>query len=337
MIKSVTIIEPNPQSDGVVELLVDSLIIKSSYVALLRPGKINIITKALQIKNLVKSWPGWTSRPWIIAGCVASSKHETIYTGPYIQDCHGDGYDEQINNLLAEFDWALFSYFTTYHNEYYNFVTSISDLINIIDLKNVQDPYRYRECYQLQSTPISCLRNATFYDYDKEGLYVYELALERNEPLPFLLCQIGPNDEMYYRWDSEKEEIEEKIWFEEAVKLLEIADEFNIGYSRNSTSYIVFRVNQMQPYLDIWKEASYNHSIANATLSGDTDLSKLRMLVSNKFYFEIDSKFDEIGTWAYSQIYGGGADEHHAIFRSRDSVITHQIWQRVGREQISRF
>jgi hypothetical protein len=239
--------------------------------------------------------------------------------------------------LLADFDWALFSYFTTYHNEYYNFVTSDSELVELLNLKSMREPHTNIKHYQLDTLPISCLRNASFYDYGKEGLYVYEVALERDEPLPFLLCRIEQDGEMYYRWDNEKEEQEDKVWFGESVKPLEIVDEFEVMYRMEAIKYIVFRVNQVQPYLDIWKEASYEHSIADATLSGDTDLSKLRKFLSSNLYFDIDNYIDEIGTWAYSQIYGGGADEHHAFFHSRNSEITHQVWYLVGENQISRF
>jgi hypothetical protein len=335
---SITVFEPNPHKNNLIATIVDSLKLVSEFVVLLRPNKTDSIANSSQINDLVRSWPGWTSRPWIIAGCLGSSMSEPVYSGPFIKDCNGGGFDEQTKNLLATFDWALFSYFTTYHNSHYAFITSVHGLAKHLDLKNVGEPYKHMEDYRLEEFPVSCFRNATFYDYGLEGVYAYQVALEREEASPFLLCRIEPDDNLYYRWDSEKNDIEdEKVWFDDALKLLDVVDEFEVKRSGWTAKYMVLRINRVQSYLDIWKEASYDHSIAEATLSGDADLSKLRAVLCQNSFVNFDKSFDEIGTWAYGQIYGGGADEHHAVFRSRDSSIVHQIWQRAGQDQISRY
>ena len=337
MTGSITIIEPDPRRHGVVESIVDSLITKFGYAILLRPGKVNVITKPQQLTDIITSWPDWTSRPWIIAGNVDSSSHEEIYTGPFIRDCSDNGYNKQIESLLAKFDWALFSYFTTYHNDYYNFITSIPAFSSLLDSKNVGKSCKYIKFHGINHDPISCLPYATFYDYAEEGFYVYEMAIERGEELPFLLCQIESYREKHCKSDIEKQDAQGKSWYEDIIKCLEVVDDFVIKNNMGTSSYVVFRVNEVQSYLDLWKEASYDHSIADATLSGDTDLSKLRDYLSDKSYFEIDDQIADIGTWAYSQIYGGGSDEHHAIFYSRNSEITHQLWNVLGDSQISRF
>ncbi len=324
MIGGITVIEPASGQYCVVEDIVDLLITKSSHVNLLRPGKSNLIIKVQQLSDIVKGWPRWTSRPWIIAGNVGLSSDERVYTGPFIRDCAHDGYNKQVEALLEVFDWAFFSYFTTYHNDYFNFITSISDFSSLLDSENIRKNCDYIKTHEMKNEPISCLPTATFYDIEEEGFYVYETALERNEELPFILCQIELNGE-------------KGNWYDDIIGDLEVVDKFVVKNSIGSSNYVVFRVNEMQPYLDLWKEASCDHSIADATLSGDTDLSRLREYLADKLYFEIDDQVDDIGTWAYSQVYGGGSDEHHAIFYSRNSEITHQLWKVLGDSQISRF
>ncbi|OZG71575.1 hypothetical protein BTA51_20040 [Hahella sp. CCB-MM4] len=323
-------------SNNFIRKVVDELITISQSTFLLRPTGVQPLSNSLQIYELTKSWPRWVSRPWVVAGRSSKESGDVLYKGPFIEDCRGKGYNEQVNGLLREFDWAIFSYFTTFQSDVCSFITSDITLTELPIFKALKDGAC--DLHQFDSNPIECLRTATFYDYDVEGLFPYEAAKLRGEQSPLLLCSIAlQSKDLYHKWNHEKDECEESVWFQQPIEQLETVDEFVTDYMGYKFKHCLFRVNAVTPYLDIWGEASYDHSIAEATLSADTDFSALKKYLENKCSFEINRELDQICTWSYGQVYGGGADEHHAIFRSCDSDITQQIWEMVGEEQISRF
>ncbi len=113
------------------------------------------------------------------------------------------------------------------------------------------------------------------------------------------------------------------------MRRLELVREFSV--------YRVHRATDFDAYLALWAEASRHWSIAEATLSADCNLHKLERLLNNESHLDIIRDADALGSWAYGQIYGGGADEHHAVFHSRDASATHRIWEMAGKSALSRF
>lgn len=304
------------------ESMLTLLIEQSSVACLLRPRRMEHIENTGQIIAEIPSWPRWTSRPWIVAGKAREALFEGVYKGPFIEDCRKDGFNNQVSSLLENFDWAVFSYFTTYQSSNGCLLTCCSDIIG----KTVTKVYHENvEISTFDKDPVSSLRTASFYDYELEGYFAYEISKANGEKPPLLLCCMGLED------------CEENNWYGKHLEKLALVEEFVTDRWGVQVKNIICQVSDEQAYLDIWAEASMDHSIAEATFSANTDLKKLKSALSQSCPFEISKDMDDWSDWAYSQVYGGGSDEHHAIFRSKNPKITHQLWQWVGENQISRF
>lgn len=316
---------------------VGQLIHSSRQIALLRPGSVISIDSVEQIEKLIKNWPFWHSRPWVIAGRLEASEIAFTYDGPFIKDCRGTGYEEQVCKLMNNFDWAIFSYFATYHDDLFTFVTRSSKLH--ADLLAQEPKTVVLGSYQGPPPTLPMLKNASFYDNGTEGWLAYELARDRGEDIPLLLCRIDPDNlDSYHRWNHTTDTEEDFIWFEEALNKLEQVDEFCMSNAYGSRSlFKLHRAVDLDAYLALWAMASYDESIAYATLSADCDIHRLWESLSGKGFFDVIGQADKISSWAYGQTYGGGADEHHAVFHSRNAAVTQQIWEHVGASGISRF
>lgn len=287
-----------------------------------------------QIKNQDSYWPKWPSRPWVVAGKFKESSSDTVFSGPFLEDCKDGYFNKYIDSLLKHYDWALFSYFTTYHAGLGCLVTSsyeteVKEMATSIYNNDVELSY-------FGSDPISSLRTATFYDYDFEGYFAYELVKAKKENPPLLLCQID-DPELHEKWDDEIGKYDSGEWYKSNLANLKLVEKFIVNYKGYRIKNLVYQATDEQSYLNIWAEASEDHSIAIATLSANTDVEKLKKTLEKSASFEVTKDLDECCDWVYSQVYGGGADEHHAIFRSKDPEITQYIWDLVGDEQISRF
>lgn len=303
----------------------------------LQPDKSVLINSVSQIKSQSENWPFWNSRPWIVAGQLESDDVVTKYEGPFINDCKGELLNIQVNTLLQVFDWAIFSYFTTYQSSIYSVVTKNESLV--VALTKKHNKKGFLEKYSAESDILSELKYSTFYDYDKEGELAYQIAMERGEEPPYLLCSVNLDDPDLYRyWDEEREKHQDFIWYEEYTKQLALVDVFQVQDEyKQRLEYTIYRVTDVEAYSLIWAMASDECSITDATFSADTDLQVLRNHITNKKYLDLMYFPKFIGTWAYNQVYGGGSDEHHAIFYSKDSAVTQMIWELSGDNQISRF
>jgi len=315
--------------------LITLLINQSESAYLLRPNGTNIVNSVEQITSNVLYWPGWRSGPWIVAGRYKEAPTEITYSGPFIKDCRDDCFNSQVASLLKNFDWAIFSYFTTYHTDLGCLVASNSSPIK----DTVINTYgKHVEISSYDDDPLASLRTATFYDYGVEGYFAHEVAKENGEKAPLLLCRLDlKHPDQYLKWNSKTDDYESSPWYEKYFDKLNLLEKFSVDRQGVESAYFLFQVNNEQAYLDIWSEASEDHSIAEATFSADTKLKELKSALSKSYFLEISKGLDSFSRWSYSQIYGGGADEHHAIFRSRDPRITQKLWQLVGKDQISRF
>ncbi len=165
--------------------MINMLINLSSDARLLKPGMAERIENAKQIRSFIPKWPWWHSRPWIIAGKLQGTVSEPVYEGPFIDDCRQNRLDKQVASLLECFDWAVFSYFTTYHSSYGFLVTADS----AITKKTATKVYHQDiEISVFKDNPTASLRTASFYDYGLEGCLAYEVAKENGEKPPLLHC-----------------------------------------------------------------------------------------------------------------------------------------------------
>jgi len=327
--------ESNPKFENAIATIINRLVLEHESVLLITPAKSYGITKTEAVSRLVDPWRNKSATPWIMAGKKEPLSGDESYSGPFINDCKNDGFNTQVDDVLAVFDWAIFSYFTTYHYTRNIFVSNVIEAEQLLASKGGNNLFVDIDKYALSDNPISALPSATFYDYDIEGLHVFELSKKRGEEPAYLICHLidDPQD-LYYKWNRETQESEDRIWFDEYLNELEFVSEVRIG---GRGQYLIYRVTSEQAYLNIWQEASEDHSIAEATLSGDTIISDLEQYLAKNSAFSIDDKLLSFCSWGYCQIYGGGADEHHALFRSKSSEITNQLWTSLGSEQISRF
>jgi hypothetical protein len=323
------------------EMWVSKAVATVPWVGLVYEGKISQITSVYQLLQTAKDWPHWPTLPWIIVGAKSAPSALRTYSRPFLENRPSTEYEPQVQALIDDFDWALFTYFTTYQHAILTWVSRSS----IADAGSpaIHGPGVTLDHYTEGAQCLQTLRNATFYDYGIEGWLAYTRAIESREGAPYLLCRIDPDHPEYY-WihDYESDSIIETIWFAEHIAQLELVEEFD--FESDVFEYIgraplkLYRAINEEAYCAIWAEASRGWSIAEATFSADCDIAKLKAtLGASPYWFDSLRDTDDVASWVYRQIYGGGADEHHAIFRARDARITHEICMLAGDAGVSRF
>lgn len=325
------IVDGKPSYENVVNL-VDRFIKRSRRAALFRPRRTVQISEIAQISRSLEKWPWWTSSPWIVAGRMDELKIQLHYDGGFIDDTQVDAkYEELVARLLQDFDWAVFSYFTTYQNDYFTLLTPHAHLASEVlgTAENV-----ISRCVGIPPL-LPKLKNMSYKDDEKEGWLPYALALERGEGKPLVLscielCRL----ETYCHWNNEIGEYEGRPWFETPIGQLELVKDLGII---KDDRYFLHRAIAEKPYLDLWAMTSYDHAIARASFSSDCDIEKLETLLRSENYFDVIKHGDQLATWVYATAYGGGPGEHHAIFHGRDPSATHRLWELAGKSRISRF
>ena len=325
------IVDSKSSYENVVDLI-DRFIHRSRQAALFCPKRTVQIAETTQIEKSLKKWPMWCARPWIVAGMIDESKASLHYEGAFIDDTKIDEqYEEFVSRLLQKFDWAVFSYFTTYHDEYFTLLTPHAHLASEVlgSVNNVVS-----RCSGAQPL-LPKLKNMSYMDYGEEGWLPYELALERGEGKPLVLSRIELcRLETYCRWNNEIGEYEGKPWFETPLGQMELVKDFGII---KGDHYFLHRAIAEKPYVDLWAMTSYDHAAAQASFSFDCDIENLDALLRSENYFDVIKHGDRLATWVYGTVYGGGAGEHHAVFHSRDPSATHRLWELAGKNRISRF
>ncbi len=312
--------------------LVGMLMQRSRSTVVLNKGKAMRVAAVDQIAGVVQDWPHWSSLPWVVGGRLDPAEIPSLGVDELVmREFKPIDFDLQVAKLLEHFDWGVFSYFTSFHDAIYTVVARQSELCSCIVamlpqgaiMSSVSGP-----------TFANKLNNATYYDHGEPGWLAYELASTLDEGLPLLLTRMeGNGADMYYRWNSETDSREDFIWYEEPLAQLERMDAFDVG----QTHYQVHRASDLEAYLQLWSMASHEWGIADATLSARTDLEGLRSVIAERRQFDIIRSAGLVAPWAYGQIYGGGSDEHHAIFHARDAAVTQRIWQWADERAISRF
>ena len=324
-----TIIFDNEFQDSSIQNVVDCLLTWSKQGFLQKPNDCLPIQSSQEILAVVPQWPFWHSRPWIVCGTIESDLSKEHYNGPFIKNGSDKGYDEQCNALMSSFDWAVFSYFTTFSDDNYCFITRSKELFQ--RLKAHPPKEAFIETYDSNTTQSNSLRNATFSDYGQEGELPYLLALE-NDEVPFLLCRIDGSDPEIYQWDTESQSYSSSAWYEEYIARLDLVEQFSVVNSHGiTTDYQLYLAKDYMAYKAIWSMASDDASIADATLSSNCDIKQLRIaLRASDYFFDVIKQTSKFSPWAYTQFYGGGSDEHYGHFRSSDADLTNMIWELVS-------
>lgn len=176
----------------------------------------------------------------------------------------------------------------------------------------------------------------TFWDYDDEGLFVYNLSRIENKN-PYLICFLEDDEADYRLWDKDTYEVDDFIWFhKDASKLKEVV-RFDVQQLNYQLKYIVFEVTNKQAYLNIWSMASHDLGIAEYTISGNCDIEEIiNSIKSDEFYNDEPLDFSLV-PWAYTQRYGGGSDEHYAVFYSKIGEHVGYMIKQVNQSKKARF
>lgn len=321
-----------------IQVLVERLIAISQSPVLLRPGKVTQLPNLQQLGISLPNWPAWHSRPWIIGGHLKETKREIlVYDGPFVENTSTPDFDKQLKILAANYDWAIFSYFTTYQDDMLTFMTTQPDVLSQLPDKELQR--MLIETYQ-GSTPFQHLyKNVTFDDHEEEGWLAYELAMERGESFPLLLCAINVKSGGYHMYNHETGTCENELWYEKPLSKLELVCEFKEIPSERpwQMNYFLYRVVDFDAYRELWSMECSDSGIVEASISSDCDIARLKELFSGPDEFDIIRQGDEVGSWIYGLIHGGGGSEYHAIFHARDCTLTQRIWEMAGDYAISRF
>ena len=100
------------------------------------------------------------------------------------------------------------------------------------------------------------------------------------------------------------------------------------SFSIAQLEYKIYKVTEEEPYLKIWSMVSNDLGIADYVISGASNINQvIDCIKSNIEHSHLD--LSTVVPWGYTQIYGGGSDEHHAYFHSLDGKATDFIYEKV--------
>lgn len=90
----------------------------------------------------------------------------------------------------------------------------------------------------------------------------------------------------------------------------------------------VYRADELVAYRALWHDMDKDSGIVRATVCGRDDPAYvLDSFVSLGFRtgFRECNFLSRRHGWAYTHVYGGGADEHHAMFHAQDPAVTNRV------------
>lgn len=245
-------------------------------------------------------------------------------------------YDDLVDTLASTFDWAVFTYFTTFHGGVYAFLGREPVLAEAC---KSTFPNILFEGDAEQGKVHARLPNASLDDADIPGAYAMEWARSQGEGDPYLLCGILQSDPGIYRsWNDLNERRDDKNWYEGLLASFPVVEDFSCRIPNGTDMrYLVLRCTNMDAYDALWAQSHRNNSIARFTMSADTDLAALRRILQSTDALDVTDRRNEVGSWSYGLVYGGGPDEFHGLFHSVDGTATDWIWNACGDARISRF
>lgn len=301
--------------------------------------KIKPLIKSKEIlkSNKNENWPNWYSQNCIVLGSLKNPFEQIDLH--FLHDCRDDHpnghYDELCQKILAHYDWAFFSYFTTFGSGLLTFITNQDHLHHYVQsFPNLC----IEECYDSPTLGMAQLRSATFYDYQEQWLLPIWLAKQLNEPAPLLLCIIESDRSMYEIYThADDDYIENTQYFSQHTDKLRLIEEWQdnpySGHTTPNHTFQLFEINDLEAYHSLWSKVSHETSITHCVLSADCNIALLKEYVKNCYvhnHLRHFIKNRQLASWGYANFYGGGADEHMGIFYANDGKTTDLFWQGVG-------
>jgi len=189
------------------------------------------MTSFCQAEDLLReskndNWPNWYSQNCIVLGSLNNPLEQIDLH--FLHDCRDDHpngyYDELCQKILAHYDWAFFSYFTTFGSGLLTFITNQEHLHHYVQsFPNLC----IEERYDSSTLGMAQLRSATFYDYQAQWLLPIWLAKQLNEPAPLLLCIIESDRSMYEIYTHANDDyIENTQYFSQHTEKLTLIEEW---------------------------------------------------------------------------------------------------------------
>lgn len=169
-------------------------------------------------------------------------------------------------------------------------------------------------------------------DKGHEAELPFQLALARGEAAPLILVRLECGSVCYRLYDSELGRPVPRPWFISVLPRLELVADFGrITYNCRTTSrWLLYRVPDLATCQVLWAMSSTDAAIAHMMFAADLDMSLLAQLLGQAWYVDLDTEAQRLASWVYDIRYGGGADEHHGLFYSRDPALAHALRQQAG-------
>ena len=91
---------------------------------------------------------------------------------------------------------------------------------------------------------------------------------------------------------------------------------------------MVYRIDSAQLLDRFWSRVSYDDNIAALCVPGTADANSLLDLdwMDLRYSTGRRAAAERYG-WIYNQRYGGGSDEHTAVFTARDAELTQRVYR----------
>ncbi len=281
----------------------------------------------------------WPSKNCIVLGSLRKPLKRINLD--FLHDCRADHpnghYDQFCQTILAYYDWAIFSYFTTYGSRLLTFITKQKHVdVWLHSLPHLD----IAERYDSPSLGMAQLRSATFYDYQEQWLLPIWLAEQLQAPAPLLLCIINPDESMYNIYShKDNDYIEDSNYLTQHTAKLTLVEEWQgCPYSGHTTplyQFQLFRITDLEAYYSLWSKTSSESCIAHCVISADCDLSLLKEYCNGAYIHMSLSqliKTKKLASWGYDNFYGGGADEHLGLFYANDGKITDLFWRALEKD-----
>lgn len=294
------------------------------------------LRNVVQIRQAVKSWPKGQFNGWLVYG--NTQKEIEAVAGP-VDDGSRLDFDAFCSRELANADWILFRYFTTFQTDYCLFATTNETLYKVIC--SLLDPSQLVEEYPNPTTQYKDLRNFSFSDDYEFGVIPLLTAAERDEPSPYLLCNLDTQ--------IHSQEIEEHIgespsvdWYLPYLEKLKFVSEIKFNQGPIKWHYALWRIKDIEAAVKLWSHADCYDNITQYMFSFDLNVAALEAQLNRPSYLAF-KQAKGLSLWQYGLCNGGGLGECHAQFYSKNAHITHQIWQWVcaskkdGTVPISRY
>ncbi|UXI68110.1 hypothetical protein [Tahibacter amnicola] len=162
-------------------------------------------------------------------------------------------------------------------------------------------------------------RTVLFLDYDVEGRMAWQVQGERDGSV-LVACEFDRCD---HWWRPRTAHLPT-----EAVAVRKHADRCSVQ--------LAYRVTSREQLDQLWSRTSHHDGIARACAPADADPVALLNATAMHFHPSSADAFAHRFGWLYWQEYGGGADEHTAIFLARTSELAEYVYSQARELAISK-